>query len=99
MRILLLLGLLVAFTVHSDTEFKQMSKNVECANAKRLFSALINEEYQEKLFWMGNDADSKYALLVNSKTKAWTFLQYDGTNACILGVGVDAKQVFTGPEI
>ena len=77
----------------------QTTKPVLCDESKKLISAL-NEQWNEKLQWSGNDGanNSKYGLFVNEKTGTWTLLQLTPEVACIIGVG-DNSKLFLGSAI
>lgn len=70
----------------------QTTKPVLCDESKKLISTL-NEKWNEKLQWSGNDGanNSKYGLFVNEKTGTWTLLQLTPEVACIIGFGDNAK--------
>lgn len=65
-----------------------LNKQVVCENPAAVFQA-ITEEYQERPFWAAKSEnnDSRYILLVNQKTKTWTFIQFNEKLACVLGSG------------
>lgn len=77
----------------------QTNKLVLCDDTKKLISAL-NENWNEKLVWAGNDSTdkSRYGLFVNSKTGSWTLLQLTPEIACIVGVG-DNSKLNLGPTV
>jgi hypothetical protein len=67
-------------------------KPVLCDNAKKVLSALM-EKWGEIPVWTAKDGqdDSRYLLLVNSKTRTWTLLQFTPETACILGLGEESN--------
>jgi len=91
-----LLALLCAFNAQSQTT---LDKPVVCLPVKTLFSAL-NGKYKEKFYWIGKteSEDSKFALLVNAETHSWTIVEFNNDLACILGTGIDYKNLI-GPTI
>ena len=76
----------------------EMKKTVPCASVKALITDLTNGEYKESPYWMGDDANSRYVLMVNLKTKTWTFMQYNEKTSCILGTGSNHVRLFNGPK-
>ena len=48
---------------------------------------MSSPEWKEVPFWVGSDADSKYVMMVNEKTKTWSFIQFNSKVACVLGTG------------
>lgn len=72
-----------------------VNKPVYCGPINGLLSKLSGT-YDEKLYWIGKSEseDSKFALLVNNKTKTWTIVQFNGSVACVLGSGIDFKNFF-----
>jgi hypothetical protein len=97
-------ALLVLQTASSSTSedtnptLREINKAVPCGDAKSVMQSLISG-YREVPFWMGEDTKSGYVLLVNEKSKTWTLLQYNDETACILGSGVNHRQVYNGPVI
>jgi len=91
-KLFFLLALLCAFNAHSQNT---LDKPVVCMPAKTLFSTLA-QKYKEKLYWIGKteSEDSKFALLVNTETNSWTIVEFNKDLACILGNGVDYKNLF-----
>jgi len=67
-------------------------KPVLCDNTKKVLSALM-EKWGEIPVWTAKDGqdDSRYLLLVNSKTRTWTLLQFTPETACILGLGEESN--------
>jgi hypothetical protein len=63
-------------------------KPVLCDNTKKVLKTLM-EKYGEVPVWTAKDAsdDSRYLLLVNSKTTSWTLIQFTPEHACIIGLG------------
>lgn len=51
------------------------------------------EKWGEIPVWTAKDGqdDSRYLLLVNSKTRTWTLLQFTPETACILGLGEESN--------
>jgi len=63
-------------------------KQVLCDDTKKVISSLT-QTWGEQPVWTAKDGqnDSRYLLLVNPRTRTWTFLQYTPEVACILGLG------------
>ena len=95
-KLFFLLTMLCALNVQGQDT---LDKPVVCMPAKTLFSALTTK-YKEKFYWIGKteSEDSKFALLVNAETHTWTIVEFTDNTACILGTGVDYKNLF-GPII
>ncbi len=70
-------------------------KPVLCDKANKVLSALM-EKWGEIPVWTAKDGqdNTRYLLLVNSKTRTWTLLQFTPETACILGLGEESN--FTG---
>lgn len=85
MRKLILSVLLLPALAFSQGPVK-VNKELYCDETKRLISA-VRSNYNEQLFWAGQDDASKYALLSNKDTGSWTLIQFNEQIACILGVG------------
>ena len=75
-----------------------VEKPVVCDKVKNVIESLSGGDIQEKPFWVGTDSKSRYVMMVNEKTKTWTIVQFNDNIACIIGVGENHKQVFTGPQ-
>ena len=73
-------------------------KNITCDDTSTLINALV--EYGENPVWSGTDSETKttYGILMNSKTKTWTIIQFDSKIACVLGVGEEAKSLLSGSK-
>ena len=64
-------------------------KSVQCGEA-RLILTYLTEEFEEKPFHLlKTDSESTIGLLVNSKTKTWTLVEFNSQIACILSTGRD----------
>lgn len=72
----------------------QTAKPVLCFPIDVLLKEI--REVGEEPQWMGTstDGESRYLLLVNKKDNSWTFIQFNGTLGCVLGVGTNSKHVF-----
>lgn len=105
-KIIGLLLLTVVLCARAEPEVPDMTvtplqRTVQCAATKTVFEYLINGEYKEVPYWTGNDAftESKYVLLVNTKTKTWTMVQFDDKKACVIGTGENHTPIFYGPKV
>jgi len=79
----------------------QIKKPVMCESTPLVFQAL-SDQAGEKPIWLGKGDGvdtSRTVILANETTKTWTIVQFDKDMACILGSGVDSRQIFTGPII
>ncbi len=84
----------VSFAQNKRSEFEVLSKEVECGPLSTILSILKDPDVNETPIWIGKLEDkSNIALFINSKTKAWTVIQYHQDYACVLGVGNQSKVV------
>jgi hypothetical protein len=91
---------LIFFTTNVLAQ-SQLLKPVVCMETQLLLKALI-EQGQEIPKWIGQgDAGdtSQTTILINEKTKTWTIVQFENENACVLGSGINGREIFTGPKI
>jgi hypothetical protein len=92
---MLVLGIAVAQSI-------TVQKPVECVDTATLLQGLSGSDYKEKPIWLGVESGAslpKYSLFVNEQTKTWTLIQFDEKIACVLGIGENSTQIFTGPKI
>jgi hypothetical protein len=75
-----------------------VEKPVVCDIPKTVIESLTGT-HQEKPFWVGSDEKSRYIMLVNEETGTWTMVQFNNKIACILGTGINHKQIFLGPKV
>lgn len=80
----------------ANAQVIETKKPVVCAPMQQLVKEL--QEEKEIPLWAGEQpgGDSGYMLFVNEKTQSWTFIQFDGKMACILGMGIKSKIHFKG---
>jgi hypothetical protein len=92
-KLLFLIGLSVAIHALGETT---ANKPVLCGPSQKIFSYLSGPDVKEQLYWFGKieSDDSKFALLVNAKTRSWTLVEFDKDTACVLGSGIDYKNSF-----
>lgn len=88
-----MLKLLVAFLLGLNTlvayaQSFTVEKPVACSDPKTVMETMSGPEWKEQPFWIGlGETDSKYVMMVNEKTKTWSFIQFNSTVACVLGTG------------
>ena len=75
-----------------------VEKPVICDTPKVVIEALTGS-HQEQPFWVGTDQKSRYIMLVNETTGTWSMVQFNENIACILGTGINHKQIFLGPKV
>lgn len=84
-------------------EFRQIPKPVICGPVETVLKGLADEDINEKPIWVGKNDDGKsdYAVMVNSKTTAFTVLQFGKDWACILGIGYKSQTLInsTGSRV
>jgi hypothetical protein len=95
-----LILLLTTLSFYALAEPITKNKRVICDDTTTLINAMVNGEYKENPVWSGLDIESetKYGLLMNSKTGTWTIIQFDEKMACVLGVGEEAKSLMIGSK-
>jgi len=74
----------------------QLDKPVACSTLKAVVEQLSGM-YGEEPHWTGLGQSSKYIMLVNPKTQAWTLVEYTDTIACIIGTGERSTLLRFGP--
>ena len=75
-----------------------VEKSVICDTPKTVIEALSGK-HQEKPFWVGSDEKSRYVMMVNEETGTWSMVQFNDKIACVLGTGINHKQIFLGPRV
>ena len=93
-----MLLLLISLVVNAKPEIFQIDKPVNCSDVKTVIEGLSNK-YHENPFWVGKSNDSKFILLVNSKTGTWSMVEYNDEIACVIGNGNRANQIFLKPSV
>lgn len=76
-----------------------VEKPIVCDTVETVLKTLTGKQYQEQPFWIGVDQTSRYVMLTNITTGAWTFVQLNDTVACILGTGEKYQQIFPKPTV
>jgi hypothetical protein len=80
--------------------FEVLPKEVQCTRLSVILSVLKDPDVNEKPIWIGKlDDDSNISLFINSKTKAWTVIQYQQEFACILGMGSYSEVVIPNSKL
>jgi len=87
---------LTSLVASAQSNLIEIDKPVTCSDPKTVIEGL-SDQYQEQPFWSGRGTDSKYVLLVNSKTGSWSMVEYNDKIACVVGTGKSARQIFLGP--
>ncbi len=91
MKTALLAGI---FALFSTGAFGQIvvQRPVVCGDATTVFAEITGKDIKEFPQWTGlNDSGTGgFVLLVNQKTKTWTFIQFEKSTACILGLGKES---------
>lgn len=92
-KLLFLIGLSVAIHALGETT---ANKPVLCGPSQKIFSYLSGPDVKEQPYWIGKTEsnESRFALLINTKTQTWTLVEFNKDIACVLGAGVDYKNLF-----
>jgi hypothetical protein len=100
MRMLTMAFLFCLSSTIANAEPFETRKPVLCDDTKKLIKGLT-ENYNEKPVWTARNPvdDTRFALFVNSKTKAWTLLQMTNEIACIIGVGEESEFISSSDAI
>lgn len=99
MKAILLVLFLAAISTMSYADNKQSDfvirhKEVGCSSLSAVIAILKEPGVDEKPIWIGKvDNKSTVVLLINITTRAWTLIQYQGDNACILEAGEKSEIV------
>lgn len=96
-----LLFFILFFVVPSALAQAPQLKPVVCMNTTVLLQ-ILTEQGQELPKWIGQGDvgdTSQTTILVNSKTKAWTIVQFEKELACILSSGINGREIFHGPKV
>lgn len=70
-----------------------VQKPVACGDFGQLLTAVINEPWNETLWWRGKPEQQQttIVLLVNTAQTNWTLLEYKDNQACVLGSGAASE--------
>jgi hypothetical protein len=82
------------FALFTSTAFAQIivQKPTVCGDAAAIFTEITGKDIKESPHWTGmsDTGNNGFVLLVNSKTKTWTFIQFEKSMACILALGASS---------
>jgi hypothetical protein len=99
MRKLAVAFLLALTSLVANAEIVESNKPVVCSDVKTVIEN-ISSVYNESPYWIGAGNDSsKYVLMVNSKTKTWTIIQFNDKIACVIGTGSRGNLINLGENI
>jgi hypothetical protein len=75
-------------------------KVVICDSVEKIFRAVF-EEYKEKPVWFAKDLSTptQYVITASTEQDTWTLIQFDNTQACVLGAGTGSKFPIIGKSI
>ena len=75
-------------------------KVVMCDTVETVFRTVF-EEWKEKPVWFAKDlpTPTQYVITASAEQDTWTLIQYDNTQACVLGVGTGSKFPIIGKEV
>ena len=98
MRIFLILAILFTVTLDAAAEPRRLNKPVMCDNTEKVFRTMV-EEFGETPQWRGATPEqgTSTVLTVNSKTGAWTLIEYTSVMACVIGVGEQSSTAWGVP--
>ena len=93
-------GLLVYAQTQSENPLHVLQKKVHCGSAKEVIGELMNGNYKEKPFWMGDEpgTNSKYVLMVNERSKSWTMYNTMVTQHVLSAPERSTNKCSTGPR-
>jgi hypothetical protein len=82
----LILALMLITLAHAEP--RTLNKPVVCESTEKVFRTMM-EEFGETPQWRGVNAQqgTSTVLTVNTKTGAWTLIEYTSVMACVIGVG------------
>jgi hypothetical protein len=71
-----------------------------CDSVEIIFKTVF-EEFHEEPIWFATDTPTptQYVITANTAEDTWTLIQYDNTQACVLGVGTGSKLVPNGKRV
>ena len=98
MRNFLILAVLFTVTLDAAAETRRLNKPVICDNTEKVFRTMV-EEFGETPQWRGSTSQqgTNTVLTVNSKTGAWTLIEYTSVMACVIGVGEQSSSAWGVP--
>lgn len=97
MRTFLILVLVfTAAVAHAET--RTLNKPVVCDTTEKVFRTMM-EEFGETPQWRGATPEqgTSTVLTVNTRTGAWTLIEYTSVMACVIGVGESSSSAWGVP--
>ena len=90
--------LAVMLTTLAHAEPRTLNKPVVCDATEKVFRTMV-EEFGETPQWRGatSEQGTSTVLTVNSKTGAWTLIEYTAVMACVIGVGENSSSAWGIP--
>lgn len=75
-------------------------KVVMCDKVETVFRTVF-EEFEEEPVWYAKDipTPTQYIITASAKNDTWTLIQFDDTQACVLGVGTGSKFPMSGKPV
>ena len=100
MRILCMAFLFCLASSIANAEPIQRRKVVMCDAVETIFRAVF-EDYKEKPVWFAKDlpTPTQYVITASAENDTWTLIQYDDTQACVLGVGTGSNFPIIGTPV
>jgi hypothetical protein len=90
--------LAVMLTTLAHAEPRTLNKPVVCDATEKVFRTMV-EEFGETPQWRGatSEQGTSTVLTVNTKTGAWTLIEYTAVMACVIGVGENSSSAWGIP--
>ena len=97
---LLALAFLFCLNSVANAEPIERRKVVICDAVDKVFRTVF-EEFKEKPVWFAKDipTPTQYVITANAEQDTWTLIQYDDTQACVIGVGTGSKFPIIGKSV
>jgi hypothetical protein len=82
----------------AHAEPRTLNKPVICESTEKVFRTMV-EEFGETPQWRGSTSQqgTSTVLTVNTKTGAWTLIEYTAVMACVIGVGENSSSAWGIP--
>ena len=92
----LVVGMFTAALAHAEP--RRLNKPVVCESTEKVFRTMV-EEVGETPQWRGSTPEqgTSTVLTVNTKTGAWTLIEYTSVMACVIGVGENSSSAWGVP--
>ena len=89
---------LLAVIITCSAQTRTVNKPVVCDTTERVFKTIV-EEFQETPQWQGHSPlqNTTIMLTVNTKTGAWTLIEFTSATACVIGVGENSSSRWGTP--